>query len=272
MWCAVMIMLFYLKYVSETLSKLYGNVKHQFLLETCFHYPIIPLSHYPATLQAVLYMPCIQLCFPTARKDSLSLQCLWKSRSFAHASGDGAIKQLYHPLYTRYRTTVHANWKYIKNTSNITNFVTSLSILRGHLDNSTSQGTCSITKVSMLWGQFINNSVTHNSYYYIIIIIKICSAHISTLMGAQGAETEKTWIQTIYSDSKNKIMYRDTCTMQLQIYIIFEKLWHKMSFKQRLKSSYTMTKFEFSWKMIPESRSRDRKRPITPGPFWSWFL
>ena len=54
--------------------------------------------------------------------------------------------------------------------------------------------------------------------------------------------------------------------MQLQIYIIFEKFWHKMSFKQRLKSSYTMTRFEFSWKMIPESRSRDRKRPITPGP------
>ena len=80
-------------------------------------------------------------------------------------------------------------------------------------------------------------------------------------------QTAKTWIQTIYSDSKNKIMYRDTCTMQLQIYIIFEKLCHKMSFKQRLKSSYTMTRFEFSWKMIPESRSRDRKRPITPGPF-----
>ena len=106
----------------------------------------------------------------------------------------------------------------------------------------------------------------------IIIIIKICSMHISTLLGAQGAETEKTWIQTIYSDSKNKIMYQDTCTMQLQIYIIFEKLWHKMSFKQRLKSSYTMTRFEFSWKMIPESRSRDRKRPINPGPFCSWFL
>ena len=48
--------------------------------------------------------------------------------------------------------------------------------------------------------------------------------------------------------------------MQLQIYIIFDKLWHKMSFEQRLKSSYTMTRFEFSWKMIPESRSRDRKR------------
>ena len=82
-------------------------------------------------------------------------------------------------------------------------------------------------------------------YLIIIIIIKICSAHIhvhvSTLLGAQGAETEKTWIQTIYSDSKNKIMYRDTCTMQLQIrvYINFEKLWHKMSFKQRLKSGYT---------------------------------
>ena len=63
----------------------------------------------------------------------------------------------------------------------------------------------------------------------IIIIIKICSAHISTLLGAQGAETEKTWIQTIYNDSRD--MCRDTCTMQLQIYIIFEKLWHKMSFK-----------------------------------------
>ena len=37
--------------------------------------------------------------------------------------------------------------------------------------------------------------------------------------------------------------------MQLQIYIIFEKLWHKMSFKQRLKSGFTMTRFEFSWKM-----------------------
>ena len=54
-------------------------------------------------------------------------------------------------------------------------------------------------------------------------------------------------------------MYRDTCTMQLQIYIIFEKLSHKMSCKQRLKSSYTMTSFEFSWKMIPESWSCDRK-------------
>ena len=40
-----------------------------------------------------------------------------------------------------------------------------------------------------------------------------------------------------------------------------------MSFKQRLKSSYTMTRFEFSWKMIPESRSRDRKRPITQVRF-----
>ena len=46
--------------------------------------------------------------------------------------------------------------------------------------------------------------------------------------------------------------------MQLQIYIIFEKLWHKMSFKQRLKSSYTLIRFEFSWKMIPESRSQVR--------------
>ena len=55
------------------------------------------------------------------------------------------------------------------------------------------------------------------NYVIIIIIIKICSAHISTLLGAQGAETEKTWIQTIYNDSKNNIMCRDTCTMQLQI-------------------------------------------------------
>ena len=61
--------------------------------------------------------------------------------------------------------------------------------------------------------------------------------------------------------AKTHIMYRDTCTMQLQIYIFFEKLWHTMSFKQRLKSRYTMTRFEFSWKMIPESRSRDGKRP-----------
>ena len=99
----------------------------------------------------------------------------------------------------------------------------------------------------------------------IIVIIKICSAHISTLLGAQGAETEKTWIQTIYNDSKNN-MCRDTCIMQLQIYIIFDKLWHKMSFKQRLKSGFTMTRFEFSWKITPESRSRDRKRKrsITP--------
>ena len=40
-----------------------------------------------------------------------------------------------------------------------------------------------------------------------------------------------------------------------------------MSFKQRLKSSYTLTRFEFSWKMIPESRSRDRKIPITQVRF-----
>ena len=32
-----------------------------------------------------------------------------------------------------------------------------------------------------------------------------------------------------------------------------------MRFKRRLKSSCTMTRYEFSWKMIPESRSRDRK-------------
>ncbi len=57
-------------------------------------------------------------------------------------------------------------------------------------------------------GIFSNNLQLGNSnkQLIIIIIIKICSAHISTLLGAQGAETEKTWIQTIYSDSKNKIM------------------------------------------------------------------
>ena len=33
-----------------------------------------------------------------------------------------------------------------------------------------------------------------------------------------------------------------------------------MSFKQRLKSGFNMTRFEFSWKMIPESWSRDRNR------------
>ena len=45
---ALMIMLFNLKYISETLRKLYGNVKHQFKLETCFL-----LSYH---LQAMLYM------------------------------------------------------------------------------------------------------------------------------------------------------------------------------------------------------------------------
>ena len=41
-----------------------------------------------------------------------------------------------------------------------------------------------------------------------------------------------------------------------------------MSFKHRLKSSYTtcMTRFEFSWKMIPESLSHDRKRPTCVSP------
>ena len=33
-------------------------------------------------------------------------------------------------------------WKYIKNIRNMTNFVTSLSILRGHFDHSTSQPVC----------------------------------------------------------------------------------------------------------------------------------
>ena len=32
--------------------------------------------------------------------------------------------------------------------------------------------------------------------YVIIIIIKICSAHISTLLGAQGAETKKNNMNT----------------------------------------------------------------------------
>ena len=40
--------------------------------------------------------------------------------------------------------------------------------------------------------------------------------------------------------------------MQLQIYIILQKLGHKMSYK----SSFSLTRFEFRWKMIPESRSR----------------
>ena len=47
----------------------------------------------------------------------------------------------------------------------------------------------------------------------------------------KARKQKKTWIQTIYSDSKNKIMCRDTCTMQLQIYIILN----------RLKSGFTMT-------------------------------
>ena len=67
------------------------------------------------------------------------------------------------------------------------------------------------------WKQSYYCICTLHIQLLIIIIIKICSAHISTLLGTQGAETEKTektWIQTIYSDSKNKIMYRDTCTMQ----------------------------------------------------------
>ena len=35
-----------------------------------------------------------------------------------------------------------------------------------------------------------------------------------------------------------------------------------MSFKQRLKFSFTMTRFEFSWKMIPESRSHGCTIPL----------
>ena len=37
-----------------------------------------------------------------------------------------------------------------------------------------------------------NVDILPKVYLIIIIIIKICSAHISTLLGAQGAETEKT--------------------------------------------------------------------------------
>ena len=99
--------------------------------------------------------------------------------------------------------------------------------------------------------------VLFRTNYYSIEILHCVTAIILTYKQFTVIAKTKLW---------------DTCTMQLQIYIIFEKLWHKMSFKQRLKSSYTMRRFEFSWKMIPESRSCDRKRPITPGPFWSWFL
>ena len=54
------------------------------------------------------------------------------------------------------------------------NFVTSLSILRATLITPLLKlrktrvvnfvNKISMTKVSMLWGQFINNSVTHNAY------------------------------------------------------------------------------------------------------------
>ena len=85
-----------------------------------------------------------------------------------------------------------------------------------------------------------------------IIIIQICGTYPPCWV-LKVRKTEKTWIQTI-SDSKNKIMYRDAyvqCNYKIYMYIIFEKLWHKMSFEQRLKSSYmyTMTRFEFSWKL-----------------------
>ena len=35
--------------------------------------------------------------------------------------------------------------------------------------------------------------------------------------------------------------------MQLQIYIIFQELWNKMSFKQRLKSSYIVPLVIFTY-------------------------
>ena len=62
-----------------------------------------------------------------------------------------------------------------------------------------------------------------NRAIIIIIIIQICSAHISTLLGAQDAETEKHEYKQFTVIAKTK--FRDTCIMQLQIlYIIFEKL------------------------------------------------
>ena len=46
--------------------------------------------------------------------------------------------------------------------------------------------------------------------------------HISTLLGAQGAETKNEHEYKQFTViAINKIMYQDTCTMQLQIYIIF---------------------------------------------------
>ena len=45
------------------------------------------------------------------------------------------------------------------------------------------------------------------------------------------------------------------------IHHLLKNFHMKMSFNQRLKSRGTMTRFDLSWKMIPESRSRDRKRP-----------
>ena len=55
----------------------------------------------------------------------------------------------------------------------------------------------------------------------IIIIIKICSAHISTLLGAQGAETEKHEYKQFIVIAKTKL-----CTeIHVQCnYKIFEKL------------------------------------------------
>ena len=58
------------------------------------------------------------------------------------------------------------------------------------------------------------------SHKWIIIVIQICSAHIYIHPAGRSMRgNRKTWIQTIYNDSKNNIMCRDTCTMQLQIYL-----------------------------------------------------
>ena len=65
-------------------------------------------------------------------------------------------------------------WKYIKHTSNMTNFVTQIHITGPlwslHFSSCVRHvlstfNNISMTKVSMVWGQFINNSVTHNAYY-----------------------------------------------------------------------------------------------------------
>ena len=70
-------------------------------------------------------------------------------------------------------------------------------------------------------------------------LIQKLASPIKTNIHPAGCSRRGNKVHTIYSDSKNNIMYRDACTMQLQIYIIFKQLWHKMSFKQRLKPTMT---------------------------------